>query len=703
MSTHLASGFTRVDAPMFRAIAEGLRPRRWERPSVWAERHVELKRAATGGEFEGAYRCAFYPWLRAWLDVLYDRPHKKGLITPKRSQAGITIATMVLLGSIVESSTGSVLYLIGRKSEAENQAVSRWDTIVDSAPALKARFQRAKDDKLRTLLASRPYDGGRIVFAGAGSASDASTDTYATVVVDEFDQAMANFPSRYGDLHMFVRGRFGAVSGSTRMLGFSHPTLEGVGIDAVFNQHSDLGAWAFNCPHGECDRPIAPTHECIVFRRHDAEARPILGSEVFVCPHCGKEIDDDDRRRLVWGPELGGTGRLWSPMEPKDAAQRDYIGFAINGLCTPSRPLGYFAKLLHSAKMSGDPAVEQSVLNVHFGEAMKKSRAEIRPDHVKRCVRTQARRHGEPIVVPGGPRGVRLLTVGVDVQRAAAGLTGEEKPILYATAVAFSAATAFIVDMRLLSGFDEFLLEYLPNLCVRIEGTPARGVHASPGGGGLLGVRGAAIDWKYKTDLVFDACRRAAIGGVYSRAASWRIDVLPVGYDKPAGKGTPAVSDPVTDPARPHLGPLKRWRLYRHGFVDRVLRRLNETTEGGGTHGGARVAVLCEPPRDFVPHWTSQVLRALRRQHDLDAEQMEWSKPKEFRDDWLQSFAYAEAIAALEYQLDTFGEYVTAEESGENFSRATEAAAAHAARRGEGTGGVRDRWGGRGLRGTWGR
>jgi hypothetical protein len=218
--------------------------------------------------------------------------------------------------------------------------------------------------------------------------------------------------------------------------------------------------------------------------------------------------------------------------------------------------------------------------------------------------------------------------------------------------------------MRLLLGFDA-LREYLASYAIAIDpatGLPsryARGV--SPRGPSLMGVSACGIDFKYKTTQVLDACRQSQWSGLVSHVSSGVVIMRPVGFEMPAGRAAPAIAKETTDPARPHLGPMTRWHLYRHGWVDRALLRI-----GGGDDtpdDERRLMVVCDTPGDFTGHWTSQVLRPKHKQHAMEVEELEWDKPKSggFRDDWLMAFVYAEAIAALECRLDRFGEELLGE------------------------------------------
>jgi phage terminase large subunit GpA-like protein len=638
----------RHDAPVFRRVAEALRPRRPARPSSWAEGNIRLT-SKMGAEQSGPYSCEFYPWLRAFHDCLYDRPDKLGVIAPKPSQNGLTLAMLNIMASLCATMEGRILYLIGKEESADDMVNSRWLEI-EKVPALAERFRRGSEESARNVMKARVFEGGQINFVTARSAPNVSTFTYPVLVLDELDQAMRAFPAQFGDLLTFATGRQTAIRGPKQLWAFSHPTDANVGIMRLWRLETDRGRWVFDCPH--CHNPADLNHRCIKFRGVTLLDEPDYESAVLECPRCGREITDTQRRRATWGPEKGGSGRRWTDMDAGEAARRDYLGFSINGLMNPHLPLRHFAKLLVTARREGEQT-QRSVVNVHFGEGFKAAGEAVDPDALKKSIH-RGTLIGGRVGVPGGRLGVRFVTVGLDVQQASTAVSrfdddGQAVLLFYLAAVAWAATgTGYVFALERVLGWPA-LYEIVRQLAVVIQ----------PGGrdeGLVVPVSAVGIDSGFQTQAVLDHCRMDGVP-FYSPIDQRHIPWIPVQYEPSLKADRPVVMPSMEKrlhPTKPELGAIDRYYLHRHTFVNRMMMRWQ----------AGRLVVLCDVPEDFQSHLTANVLRPVKKLHNLEPEKKEWERPDEYRDDWGQALAFAEAIAAIHCRLDAIDQLPALDDAG---------------------------------------
>ena len=612
------SFLTKADIPLLQAFRKAITPRVRRRPSEWAEENVRLG-AQQGADRPGPYRCDHLPFLREFHDLIYDNPSKLGVVVIKPSQKGFTLATMNVMACLAATEDVSILYLISRKEEAQSQVSKRWDPLVKTIPSLAERFEEAKADDQRQILLERPYRGGGIDFSAAGSAAAVSSRTYGPIFVDELDQCMANFPSRFGGLHNFVLGRQPSRSINRQIWMFSHPTVHGQGIDLIFNEFSDLGRWVFDCPH--CGQVVDPSYELIHFREHDDRGNPVPETAELRCARCGEVITDEQRARALWPADMrdGGTGRRWTPMSSEEALKRDYLGFGVHGLCDP-----YVSVVSLARKVEGAPdeAERQSAMNVACGEAYKAKEAVIDASTVRDAIKVSDR-----IVLPPSPEGAHFVTVGTDVQ------SPRDNPTLYSVAAAFTATGQLLAtSMERISGWTAYF-DWLANLSfARSDGE-------------VLGVQAAGIDDRYLTGQVLEACRRS----VYSVATSRRIEMVALGFSPSRS----AVNDDMPyrlrseekrrNPTQPQLGLVLAYDLFRHAWVDRIMRRVSE----------GRMTVVCRPPHDFEQHMTANRLRPVPTKHNWEPDKLEWERVEKDTDDWAMALVYAEAVAAIRCKLDS--------------------------------------------------
>lgn len=628
-------------------------PRARVRPSAWAEASVELT-TRMGAQRTMRYRCDYQPFLRAFHDALFDRPEKRGVACIKPAQVAITQAMMNVLGSAVGVLDGYVMYLIESNQKVAKMVQQRWDPLVESIAALKRRFALRPEDTSSTIL-RRPFDGGEVHFCGAGSAGAVASFPFRVVVVDEYDLCTAEFPRQFGGIYPFALGRQTAVAsggGWTEAWFFAHPTVARAGIHGLWSYESDQGRWVFDCPHGACARPVHPTHRNIEFRQYTAfdewgEKDP--ESAVLVCPHCGREISERDRCRMVWPEEQGGTGRLWTDLPPAQAKARPLVGFAINGLCNPRRSVKELARLLVSGKRGGKREM-QSTLNIHFGEAFEETEAVVTADTVKRLVMPgQVGGAGgrRLVTVPGGELGVRFMTCGMDVQYAG-GVVAEGakwKPLLfYAVAVAWGAnGIGYVTALNKVLGW--------PALYQWLRTIGAAAADGTENAGEVFWPEWAGIDSRYENQNVLEHSRDEHGQLISDHGFGGRVRILPVQYEPSMKPNRPVelMSEAKRrHPTRPELGMIDRYQLHRNTWMDRSMQRLL-----------SRRLIVVAPegvPADFESHCTANVQRPVKDLHGLDSDAKEWVKPDEFRDDWLQAITFAEVAAAVKMNLDSIHE-----------------------------------------------
>lgn len=605
------------ETDLWRSISRAVRPRARVRPSGWASRHVVLR--AEQSARPGPFDIYWKPWTRAIHDVHFENPGKRGAVCYKPEQVGWTRAMLNVAGCLCATDPGPVLYIMQNDDKAKEIAADEFDPTIECSAELAGLFERGAEDR-RELLSHRPFVGGVVDFAGAGSPNDIISKGRKWIFADEYEAAASIFPRDKGDLFETLLGRQETYKSVGFLWAYCHPRHKGQDISKLYDERSDMRSWVFDCPH--CGGAIFPRWSLVRIPRLEADSDVLdPASAVLVCPHAGCVITDAERARAVWEPGTpgreGGTGRFQSEMPAEKAAKREFVGLAVHRLCDPHVTVAALAQ-----RWIGCTS-EEARLTFYgkaLGEPYVKAEAVLSPETVAECVKVT-----DQIVVPGGERGVRFLVVGSDVQ------APRHNPTLYFKAVAYAATGhAYVVMLTRVSGFTAWL-DLLTRVSVRLDG------------GGVLPVRLAAIDAAYETGQVLTACR----GRIYSTVNGSPIELMPVKYQKHINEDNPAVLAPDrkrVDPARPELGAFDNYYyLHRHSWVDRAVRRLTEK----------RLTVLCPTPAGYVEHLCSNVLRPVAKQHGMDRDRSEWVKPDEFRDDWLQSLAYAEAGAALRLRLDT--------------------------------------------------
>lgn len=613
---------------MMRTAARAVRPAERVTPGEWSERFVVLdteQSPAKPGPFDSDWK----PFTRAVHDLAYNEPDRRGIIAIKPSQIGFTRAMLNLLAYECDNNPGPFLYIISDKNQAAHFAASEFVPSVNGIAHLRESFD-AGSKKGRETTVQRPYVGGRVDFAGAGSVSAVSSRPYVRIFCDEYEICVDNFPSeRAGGLYGFLLGRTKAMPDVARLYIWSHPRRKGEGTHKLYDEQSDRRAWVFDCPH--CGDTIRPAWSLVQFSSTDAEGQLDPDSASLVCPHCGEQVSDHDRASAVWPRELGGSGRFESELEPEAAARREYIGVAIHRLADPDVTVRSLAAEFVAARTDVD---RMAFFNLALGEAFSIERGVVTDELVRERIDTIER-----IVVPGGPWGVQYLCAGVDVQ------APKDHPTLYTWIAAFLGnGLELVVGLERLKGWAA-----LHNLLRTLTVPVSTNAQLS----GSVGVSLCSIDCGYATGEVLDFCRTSIVHADHGRP----VHLLPMRYRPHIKADKWAIRPPETKRLKPgyeHLGPIELFDLHRNTCVSRMMARVREDE---------RLRVLCREPGDFVSHMTSNVEVPVVDAHGWGDGELEWQRIKNRRDDWLQAGVYCEVGAALTLGLDRLYEIVTARQT----------------------------------------
>jgi phage terminase large subunit GpA-like protein len=617
------------------------------RPSQWAEQHIVLKSEETQVQ-PGPYSCAVRPWLKAVHDAKFDNPGKLGVIIVKPSQVMVTRAILNMLFCAGTTTPLNILYMMDIRDKAGDSAVEKFDASVGANETLQRVFgppegrKRLRSRKggtawqpaiRQSTKTTKKFPGGRWDFVGGGSPGGALSVNYSLVAIDEFDRTEKLFQrGKVGSVWTVAKGRFKATPDRENIWVFSHPTTWEQGVGKLWQELSDCRVWTFDCPHPECKAPVRLKHWHELVRMGvDGKGRLIPETAMLHCPTCGKAISEAQRAVATWPADMpgreGGSGRFESELASEVASTRQYVGLYLHRLADPEISVVAMARELTSCTSEQDRI---GVMNMTMGEPYVASRLVVDERSIERCMRRM-----DNIVLPGGRGGVRLLTVGADVQGTA------DNPVIVYQARAYDASgNAFVIEADAVAGFAAFAARLR---LMKVRRVDDAGVEMPP-----LSVSTVGIDPNHLTSQVLDFCRWSVISTISNAV----IKLVAMRFMSQVSRDAPARLAPDekrTNPMAPHLGTLPYWYLNRHAWVDREMRRVAEE----------RLLVVCVTPPEYKDHYMSNMLQMVEHKQAWGKEAVEeWVLAKGKRDDYMMGGVYSEAAAALECSppLDMLGQ-----------------------------------------------
>lgn len=309
------------------------------------------------------------------------------------TQMGKTELIWNTLGAILADRPRPCLYVGPTEDLIRSAAKDRWQEMVRSTPVLRAGLDPRAG---RTTDTETWINGARCGFAWAGSGAQLRMHPCAWAALDEIDE-YTPIPGQ-GDQITLTEARVSNYHGSLGL--FSTPLLEETSKILRWFHRGTMERWSLLC--GDCSRWFTPMIDLLRWPK-GARGREFRQARLH-CRYCDAPYDDRQRRELparyIAHERIDGEYR---PLEERP--ELSVRSFWVSGLCSAFRPLWISAEQLATAFRSGDPAEVQAKTNTVGGEPYGLSGDSPGIAAVKDKIGAYTR-----------PAGVRLVTVGVDVQ-----------------------------------------------------------------------------------------------------------------------------------------------------------------------------------------------------------------------------------------------------------------------------------------------
>jgi phage terminase large subunit GpA-like protein len=343
--------------------------------------------------------------MRAVVDA-FECPGVETVAVVAGAQMGKTETVFNLIGKqLDEGPYQPILYIAPTEKLARSIADDRFSQMLESTPALTAKWERGQRDK----AAEKWFAGVRVGFAWAGSAVELSSHPAGRAYMDELDRMGGNVAGE-GDPVVLTRARLRNYYGSVLGL-FSTPTI--AGRSAIESWWA--AGWAlklcFVCPG--CGLAWFPTIDSLHW---DDSVRSISGaaqSGGMHCTQCERELSERERLECI-------AGGVWRQFTMDDEGVHHMVegepelggriaSFWLPGLASPWSTIREVLELVIKAKRSHDSDELRAITNTFLGDVYRERG--VRPAWQSILGLRSPYARGEL------PDGAQLLTMGVDVQR----------------------------------------------------------------------------------------------------------------------------------------------------------------------------------------------------------------------------------------------------------------------------------------------
>lgn len=370
-------------------------------PSEWAEKNLSVPQ---GNARPGPLRFDSAPFQRGMLNALIE-PGIRRITYDTGAQIGKTLITQVIVGYSIAHTSSSMIYTAPTESDIGIFLNSKLRPMLNTCKSVRERVSKPRGRSGVNNSKLITFTGGSLVFAWAKSPRTLRGRSAPLIICDEIDAYQA---TAEGNPLELVAQRAASYGDKAVVITASTPTIKGESNVETEYLAGDQRRWYWACPH--CDHPqifkwgqvhwMGRKSSGIEDAALDLEEGTIHdeSTAAYACESCGVLLTDVERITAVREAEEKGLG--WKATKPF----KGHASFHIPELASTFRMLKHIVRS-YLDKLNSDSL--STFCNVSLAETYEFQGESADPTALSARVEEYSAEL---------PRGVQVLTAGVDVQ-----------------------------------------------------------------------------------------------------------------------------------------------------------------------------------------------------------------------------------------------------------------------------------------------
>lgn len=340
-------------------------------PVEFAEKHRVLD-SVTSSSAPGRFRSDRNPYFNDIVNHLmpYDAVNKVTVMKGAQIGASTCIIQNGILWVICES-PGNTWLTVGH-SDLVKSAMDKLDVMLDGAGKrhlIRPHAKKKKNQSSGDTAKEKQFAGGTLKVSEVNNADKIRQDSFNYGFFDDFE-SLPRATSKAGDTVGKLDQRFASNENTRKIYYISTPELKGhSNIEEQFLR-GDQRYYFLTCPNKKCRKEFHlewqvegfDGNKAGIVWRVDKDGLLIKGSVRHRCKHCGHEIKNGDKFKLI------RNGR-WHPTA--QAQEENFVSYHINSLYGASSMYTWetYVKRFMSSIKNGvvDKAMRQSFHNEVLG------------------------------------------------------------------------------------------------------------------------------------------------------------------------------------------------------------------------------------------------------------------------------------------------------------------------------------------------
>lgn len=360
--------------------------------SEWADTYRQIP--STAGAEVGPWRTSRAPYLKKIMDVLSPGHPTRKVIFVKPSQIGGTETAQNSIMSYAHLAPGPILYVHSTLDTAEKWSKQRFQPSVDITPVMREIFKPARSRDSGNTLMVKNFKGGLLMITGSNSASALRSMPVRYLLMDE----VSSYPGdvdQEGDPVKLAEARTSNYSFNRKIFLFSTPGLKGFCRITAEYEMSNKQQYHVPCPF--CGHMQTLKWAGLVWDKDENGKHLHRKGIWYQCESCGQRIAEHHKTEMLARGE-------WIA----EAPEIEIEGFWINALYAPIGWVSWFDIVDEHLKARGDEELRKAWTNNRLAETFEVSSEGFESSELYKL----RERYTAPV-----PRGVAVLTAGVDVQK----------------------------------------------------------------------------------------------------------------------------------------------------------------------------------------------------------------------------------------------------------------------------------------------
>lgn len=364
--------------------------------SEWADAYRFLS-TSTAAE-PGRYRTSRSPYLKEIMDRLSPHDPTTEVVLKKGAQVGGTEAGNNWVGCMIDLYPGPMLIVQPTGDTAKRFSKLRLSDLVNSTPRLQTKVKQSRARDSGNTILQKEFRGGALIITGANSAAGLRSMPIKYLMLDEIDAYPADVGGE-GNPITLAEKRTSTYKNKKKVFKISTPTFANRShIDKAYKMGSQA-EYKVPCPH--CHHKQTLEFKKLNYDKEEVLGEILVSNVAYACESCGSLIEEYHKTWML--SEESGAG--WVHKFP----ERKVKSYHLSALYSPYGWYSWEEACEHYEKALKD--TDEMVVFTNTVLGMEYEEPGEAPDWEILWNRAGGYNIGT------APRGVHIITAGVDVQK----------------------------------------------------------------------------------------------------------------------------------------------------------------------------------------------------------------------------------------------------------------------------------------------